>query len=514
MSQKRLSVSSFLQNLNAIDEYHQSPSSDSHHQSQMNNGNNGSSSSSSRHQNSNRPSSPASTPDDELAIFANTQFFDFDMGCSTDIAATMDDLLMQQEHQLQKSKGFSSSSSSGELMFNNGSLPSSSSASSSSQYQQENQIPADLLDLSNLQQFSLANELLPLNNNSSVNNTQSRSDHSLLVSDNESLSLNIHNNNIHINNNNNHHSNININSQQHEFTDSLTLTTQPRLSHLMASPALNSMISNNSSQSSSQSNNNNNANTTSFTQPHQNLTASQQLQLFIQQQIHAHGKAISPSISQLSEPIPNTANTSTRNNNNSNSKSSALTSQDVKGKSIATSLIKPAEQGHHYQAPSVDSILTPPNSKRRKSSRNSSVSVSSSSADNDESEQLEPARKVPASKTNPASESVNKSTTANPSTSTDSANAANPDEDKRRRNTAASARFRVKKKLREQEMERTTKELQDKVSTMETRIMQLEMENRWLKSLVVEKNEVRNTTELHDLKKKILEETSTVSAKF
>src|SRR4051812_1916742 len=33
------------------------------------------------------------------------------------------------------------------------------------------------------------------------------------------------------------------------------------------------------------------------------------------------------------------------------------------------------------------------------------------------------------------------------------------DEDKRRRNTAASARFRVKKKLREQELERATKEL-------------------------------------------------------
>lgn len=86
------------------------------------------------------------------------------------------------------------------------------------------------------------------------------------------------------------------------------------------------------------------------------------------------------------------------------------------------------------------------------------------------------------------------------------------EEDKRRRNTAASARFRVKKKLREQEMERTTKDLQDKVKSMETRIMQLEMENRWLKNLVVEKNEARNTTELHDMKKKILEEAS-ISAK-
>jgi len=63
------------------------------------------------------------------------------------------------------------------------------------------------------------------------------------------------------------------------------------------------------------------------------------------------------------------------------------------------------------------------------------------------------------------------------------------EEDKRRRNTAASARFRVKKKQREQALERSAKEMSDKVSALEGRINQLEMENKWLKNLITEKNE-------------------------
>ncbi|KAI9820576.1 MAG: hypothetical protein M1826_000879 [Phylliscum demangeonii] len=62
------------------------------------------------------------------------------------------------------------------------------------------------------------------------------------------------------------------------------------------------------------------------------------------------------------------------------------------------------------------------------------------------------------------------------------------EEDKRRRNTAASARFRVKKKQREQTLERTAKEMTDKVSQLEARIGQLETENKWLKNLITEKN--------------------------
>ncbi|XMA16099.1 hypothetical protein WAI453_008890 [Rhynchosporium graminicola] len=63
------------------------------------------------------------------------------------------------------------------------------------------------------------------------------------------------------------------------------------------------------------------------------------------------------------------------------------------------------------------------------------------------------------------------------------------EEDKRRRNTAASARFRVKKKQREQALERSAKDMSDKVSALEGRINQLETENKWLKNLITERNE-------------------------
>jgi len=61
------------------------------------------------------------------------------------------------------------------------------------------------------------------------------------------------------------------------------------------------------------------------------------------------------------------------------------------------------------------------------------------------------------------------------------------EEDKRRRNTAASARFRVKKKQREQALEQTAKDLESKAKGLEQRIGQLETENEWLRGLVVEK---------------------------
>ncbi|PBP17026.1 Regulatory protein cys-3 [Diplocarpon rosae] len=63
------------------------------------------------------------------------------------------------------------------------------------------------------------------------------------------------------------------------------------------------------------------------------------------------------------------------------------------------------------------------------------------------------------------------------------------EEDKRRRNTAASARFRVKKKQREQALERSAKDMSDKVAALEGRISQLETENKWLKNLITEKND-------------------------
>lgn len=63
------------------------------------------------------------------------------------------------------------------------------------------------------------------------------------------------------------------------------------------------------------------------------------------------------------------------------------------------------------------------------------------------------------------------------------------EEDRRRRNTAASARFRMKKKQREQTLERTVRETTERNAALEARVAQLEMENRWLKNLVTEKHE-------------------------
>ncbi|KAK7532306.1 uncharacterized protein J3D65DRAFT_101971 [Phyllosticta citribraziliensis] len=77
------------------------------------------------------------------------------------------------------------------------------------------------------------------------------------------------------------------------------------------------------------------------------------------------------------------------------------------------------------------------------------------------------------------------------------------EEDKRRRNTAASARFRIKKKQREQQLEKTAKEMTDKVSSLESRIAQLEMENKWLKGLITEKNDGKNASDLTELYRKV-----------
>jgi hypothetical protein len=75
------------------------------------------------------------------------------------------------------------------------------------------------------------------------------------------------------------------------------------------------------------------------------------------------------------------------------------------------------------------------------------------------------------------------------------------EEDKRRRNTAASARFRVKKKQREQALENQAKEMTKKAAALEARVSQLELENKWLKSLITEKHE--NKSEVGELYHKL-----------
>lgn len=74
------------------------------------------------------------------------------------------------------------------------------------------------------------------------------------------------------------------------------------------------------------------------------------------------------------------------------------------------------------------------------------------------------------------------------------------DPDKRRRNTAASARFRVKKKLKEKEMEDKIQLLRDMIERFELKIDELELENRLLKNLIIEKGNRDSDEELKLLK--------------
>lgn len=79
-----------------------------------------------------------------------------------------------------------------------------------------------------------------------------------------------------------------------------------------------------------------------------------------------------------------------------------------------------------------------------------------------------------------------------------SAAAAAAEEDKRRRNTVASARFRVKKKAREQALETREKDLSVRVGQLRKRIADLEVENRWLRELLLAKKDVGGaTTDAH-----------------
>ncbi|KNF01435.1 hypothetical protein PSTG_05220 [Puccinia striiformis f. sp. tritici PST-78] len=68
----------------------------------------------------------------------------------------------------------------------------------------------------------------------------------------------------------------------------------------------------------------------------------------------------------------------------------------------------------------------------------------------------------------------------------DDANRVAYDEDKRRRNTLASARFRMKKKMKEQEIERTAREMRERVSELEKQVDGLKQENKWLRGLIVD----------------------------
>ncbi|CUM64172.1 uncharacterized protein PRCAT00001765001 [Priceomyces carsonii] len=83
-------------------------------------------------------------------------------------------------------------------------------------------------------------------------------------------------------------------------------------------------------------------------------------------------------------------------------------------------------------------------------------------------------------------------------------------EDKRKRNTAASARFRIKKKMKEQQMEQRAKELEEKVAALDKKLKTLEMENKCLKNLVLQKNEKKSTDLLDSIKKRSMADSNSV----
>lgn len=65
-------------------------------------------------------------------------------------------------------------------------------------------------------------------------------------------------------------------------------------------------------------------------------------------------------------------------------------------------------------------------------------------------------------------------------------------EDKKRKNTAASARFRIKKKQKQQEMDQKITRLNEDIARFNNEIKKLEIENKILKELVFEKSQSQN----------------------
>ncbi|KZT23816.1 hypothetical protein NEOLEDRAFT_1038799, partial [Neolentinus lepideus HHB14362 ss-1] len=57
-------------------------------------------------------------------------------------------------------------------------------------------------------------------------------------------------------------------------------------------------------------------------------------------------------------------------------------------------------------------------------------------------------------------------------------------EDKRRRNTAASARFRIKKKQKVLNLERSVADLAGRAEELEREAAELRRENGWLKEII------------------------------
>ncbi|KAJ3085299.1 hypothetical protein HK102_000134 [Quaeritorhiza haematococci] len=70
--------------------------------------------------------------------------------------------------------------------------------------------------------------------------------------------------------------------------------------------------------------------------------------------------------------------------------------------------------------------------------------------------------------------------------------------DKRRRNTAASARFRAKKKLKEQMLDRAAKEMSVRLEVLERKNKEYEMEIKWLRQLITDKEGAKRLADIYE----------------
>ncbi|CAL1706228.1 unnamed protein product [Somion occarium] len=130
--------------------------------------------------------------------------------------------------------------------------------------------------------------------------------------------------------------------------------------------------------------------------------------------------------------------------------------------SLHASSLRPSQTSNVQQSTHLESTNpTPANPSAPKRARTARLSVSVSEQGS------------PESPLSPESDDKSNSTPLNAA------------EDKRRRNTAASARFRLKKKEREAALEKKAKELEVRVSELEKECEALRRENGWLKGLVV-----------------------------
>lgn len=92
---------------------------------------------------------------------------------------------------------------------------------------------------------------------------------------------------------------------------------------------------------------------------------------------------------------------------------------------------------------------------------------------------------TPAPTSTPSESSSSDAASKLPGSQPDLSTPLNATEDKRRRNTAASARFRLKKKEREAALDARAQSLEDRVTSLERECEGLRRENGWLRGLVV-----------------------------